>query len=295
MSDHFADHYDQIAAAIAFIRQHQKEQPDLSQIAAQVGLSDYHFQRLFTQWAGISPKRFVQYLTIERAKATMQETNDLLSLSVDVGLSSPSRLHDLFVTIEAMSPGEYKSGGKGLEIHYGLHKTRFGQAVIAMTRRGLCTLQFWDDPSLSVADWLANSWPQATLIEDSRATKELCDRLFAPLSNQTLKPIDEPNAKTLSLLVKGTNFQLQVWRALLQIPLGGLTTYQTIAEMIHRPKAVRAVGSAIGKNPIGYLIPCHRVIRTSGEMSGYRWGLGRKQAIIGWEAAQKSVENNVLK
>lgn len=275
-----AEHYAQIAAAIAFICQHRQTQPSLSEIAAHVGLSDTHFQRLFTQWAGISPKRFVQYLTIERAKATIADTNSLLALSNDLGLSGPSRLHDLFVTIEAMSPGEYKSGGTGLQIRYGLHSTPFGQAAIATTKRGLCALQFWDDPEQTVADWLAAAWPQAALIEDIETTQVLCDRIFNPIATQPTQP--------LTLLVKGTNFQLQVWRALLQIPPAGLTTYQTIASLIDRPKAVRAVGSAIGKNPIGYLIPCHRVIRSSGEMGGYRWGLARKQAILGWEAAQNA-------
>ncbi|MEL6552383.1 MAG: methylated-DNA--[protein]-cysteine S-methyltransferase [Cyanobacteria bacterium J06621_11] len=302
-------HYDQIAAAIAFIRQHRGDQPNLSQIAQQVGLSDYHFQRLFTQWAGISPKRFVQYLTLERAKATILETRSLLELSTDVGLSGPSRLHDLFVTIEAMSPGEFKTGGQGLEIRYGLHSTPFGMAAIATTKRGLCALQFWDDASIAVADWLADCWPQATLIEDVETTRELCDRIFHPIEKNLVekeseektskektpeeKNLEEKKPSTralqpLTLLVKGTNFQLQVWRALLQIPPGGLTTYQTIADIIDRPKAVRAVGSAIGKNPIGYLIPCHRVIRSSGEMGGYRWGLDRKQVILGWEASRKS-------
>ena len=247
-----SDHYAQVAAAIAFIRQYHQRQPTLSQIAAHIGLSDYHFQRLFTQWAGISPKRFVQYLTIERAKANILETNNLLELSIDLGLSGTSRLHDLFVTIEAMSPGEFKAGGAGLEIQYGLHSTLFGQVAIATTKRGLCALQFWDDPAMSVEAWLAKHWPQATLMEDMAMTRKLCDRIFHPIQTNLETISDSHAPQPLTLLVKGTNFQLQVWRALLNVPPGGLTTYQTIANMINRPKAVRAVGSAIGKHPIGY-------------------------------------------
>ncbi|ABW32360.1 methylated-DNA--[protein]-cysteine S-methyltransferase [Acaryochloris marina] len=273
-----SDHYQMVAAAIAFIREHRFEQPALSTVAQHIGLSEYHFQRLFTYWAGISPKRFLQYLTIEQAKATIAQTDSLLTLSEDLGLSGPSRLHDLFVSIEAMSPGEYKNGGEGLEIYNGSHNTLFGTVVIATTKRGICSLQFQDKATLPVDDLLTNTWPNATLTVDQEKTQGLCDRIFLPEMSQPTKP--------LTLLVKGTNFQVQVWRALLQIPLGGLTTYQTIAEMIERPKAARAVGTAIGKNPIGYLIPCHRVIRGSGEIGGYSWGLDRKQAILGWEAAQ---------
>ncbi|EDX86597.1 methylated-DNA-[protein]-cysteine S-methyltransferase [Synechococcus sp. PCC 7335] len=280
LEDDLLDHYQTVAAAIAFIRQHQAKQPDLSAVAQHVGLSEYHFQKLFTHWAGISPKRFLQYLTIEQAKASIARTNSLLELSTNLGLSGPSRLHDLFVSIEAMSPGEYKNGGKGLEIHYGSHATLFGPVAIATTNRGICSLHFQDGSELDAEKLLSSTWPSARLVEDPKQTQALCDRIFSPAMAQSHQP--------LTLLVKGTNFQLQVWRALLQIPSGSLTTYKTIAEMIERPKAVRAVGTAIGKNPIGYLIPCHRVIRGSGEVGGYRWGSDRKQAILGWEAAQSN-------
>lgn len=280
LEDSRSEHYQTVAAAIAFIREHRFEQPGLLAIAQHVGLSESHFQKLFTCWAGISPKRFLQYLTIEQAKATIAQTNSLIALSAELGLSGPSRLHDLFVSIEAMSPGEYKQGDKGLTIYYGWHRTLFGTALIATTQRGLCSLQFIDGSGRSSQDLLAQTWPNATLIEGEEKTQALCDQIFLPEMARLTKP--------LTLLVKGTTFQIQVWRSLLQIPPGGLTTYQTIAEMIERPKASRAVGTAIGKNPVGYLIPCHRVIRGSGEMGGYRWGCDRKQAIIGWEASQEA-------
>ncbi len=289
--------YQQVAAAIAFILQHRGQQPSLSTIAQQVGLSDHHFQRLFTRWAGISPKRFLKFLTIEHAKANISQSSSLSTLSSELGLSGPSRLHDLFVSIEGMSPGEFKAGGEGLKIYHGWHETLFGTVAIATTARGICSLQFWEPEKLesdNLADnksnsekpnnknlWkgqLAKVWPYAELIFDSRATQPLCDRIFSPIATQRAEP--------LTVLLKGTNFQLQVWRALLRIPPGALTTYQTIASMVDRPAAARAVGTAIGKNPIGYLIPCHRVIRASGELGGYRWGIDRKQAILGWEAAQ---------
>ncbi len=277
-----SDRYQKVADAIAFIHQHRSEQPSLSAVAQHLGLSDYHFQRLFTQWAGISPKRFLQYLTVEHAKANIAQTRSLLSLSSDLGLSGPSRLHDLFVSIEGMSPGEFKMGGEGLQIYYGLHDTLFGTVAIAATLRGICSLQFYDADELcgeeSAKAALVQAWPQADLIRGNGVTQPLCDRIFSPIAAQPTEP--------LTLLVKGTNFQLQVWRALLKIPPGALATYQTIASIVDRPTAARAVGTAIGKNPIGYLIPCHRVIRASGEVGGYRWGAERKQAILGWEAAQ---------
>ena len=284
LEDNLLDRYQMVAAAITFIRQHQAEQPDLSAIARHVGLSEYHFQKLFTRWAGISPKRFLQYLTIEQAKANIARTESLLKLSADLGLSGPSRLHDLFVSIEAMSPGEYKNGGEGLEIHYGSHATLFGTVAIAATQRGICLLHFLGDAQgdgePDAGKLLSRTWPHARLVEKPKKMQTLCDHIFSPAMGQPHQP--------LTLLVKGTNFQLQVWRALLQIPIGSLTTYKTIAEIIERPKAVRAVGTAIGKNPIGYLIPCHRVIRGSGEVGGYRWGSDRKQVILGWEAAQSN-------
>ena len=278
--------YEKIAKAIAFIREHRLEQPDLAEIAAHVHLSKHHFQRLFTQWAGVSPKRFLQYLTVEYAKENIAKTESLLDLTHEVGLSSPGRLHDLFVSLEAMSPGEYKSGGAGLRIYYGIHLTPFGRCLIAKTTRGICNLYFLsdvDEPPKAIAErYLRSEWTGAELMFDLDETRELCDRIFA-LTTKTL------NAKAeapLAIHIKGTNFQIQVWRALLRIPFGGYVTYKGLAESIDKPTAARAVGTAVGRNPVGYLIPCHRVIRASGEMGGYRWGLDRKWAIAGWEASR---------
>ncbi|MDS3861103.1 methylated-DNA--[protein]-cysteine S-methyltransferase [Thermosynechococcaceae cyanobacterium BACA0444] len=278
-----SEDYDRIAQAIAFMRQHYLSQPDLATVAQHIGLSEYHFQRLFTRWAGISPKRFLQYLTIEYAKSKINQTQSLLDLTLDVGLSSPGRLHDLFINLEAMSPGEFKGGGAGLQIHYGIHDTPFGKALIATTTRGICNLHFLDAADqLTAEETLRQLWSNAEIIHDVKATQPLHDVIFdASISK---------DKKTLTLLVKGTNFQIQVWRALLKVPFGGMTTYQSVAEMIGRPTATRAVGTAVGNNPIGYLIPCHRVIRASGELSGYRWGLERKTAILGWEASHASCE-----
>ncbi|MBD2110679.1 methylated-DNA--[protein]-cysteine S-methyltransferase [Nodosilinea sp. FACHB-141] len=268
--------YRQIAEAIAFLRQHHLDQPDLAAVARHVHLSEYHFQRLFTRWAGISPKRFLQNLTVDYAKAKIAETKSLMDLTGDVGLSSPSRLHDLFVSLEAVSPGEFKSGGAGLKICYGIHATPFGLCLLAKTARGICNLHFLETPDQAMAEHLLQAeWPRATLVDDQPGTAEECHRIFTP----------DPD-RPLALAVKGTNFQIQVWRALLQIPPGGLTTYQGLAEAIGRPTAARAVGNAIGQNPVGYLIPCHRVIRASGEWGGYRWGPARKTLLLGWEAGQ---------
>jgi AraC family transcriptional regulator of adaptative response/methylated-DNA-[protein]-cysteine methyltransferase len=276
--------YGRMAEAIAFMRQHHRSQPDLKTIAQAVHLSEYHFQRVFTQWAGISPKRFLQYLTVEYAKGRIAETENLLSLTAEAGLSSPGRLHDLFVSLEAMSPGEYKAAGAGLSIRYGLHETPFGQCLIARTDRGICNLQFVevDARSVTVEARLRDQWPAADLVWDPATTAELSDRIFQPRQS----PVGP-----LVLHVKGTNFQIQVWRALLTIPFGGMTTYQGLATAIGRPTAARAIGNAVGRNPIGYLIPCHRVIRGSGELGGYRWGLARKTAMLGWEASHYQRES----
>lgn len=275
-----SEDYKRIAAAIAFIRQHHLEQPNLAVVAQHIGLSESHFQRLFTRWAGISPKRFLQYLTLESAKSRINQTKSLLDLTFDVGLSSPGRLHELFVSLEAMSPGEYKQGGTGLAISYGIHNTKFGQAMIATTARGICNLHFIDSANQQTAEQaLKDLWFNAKVTRDQKATQKLSNMIFDSTSF-------EPK-KSLTLLVKGTNFQIQVWRALLNIPSGGIVTYQTVAEMIGRPTASRAVGNAVGKNPVGYLIPCHRIIRGSGEIGNYRWGTERKNAILGWEGSQK--------
>jgi AraC family transcriptional regulator, regulatory protein of adaptative response / methylated-DNA-[protein]-cysteine methyltransferase len=227
---------------------------------------------------GVSPKRFLQHLTLERTKARMARSSNLLEASASAGLSGPGRLHDLFVTLEAMSPGEYQSGGAGLEIAFGIHESPFGWVLIAATARGICALHFLErETERAAADLLRESWTKACLKLDQARARELGKRIFDPLS--------VPAEKPLALLVKGTNFQVQVWRALLRLPVGTLTTYGRIAARIGCPTAARAVGTAIGANPIAYLIPCHRVIRESGHFGGYRWGETRKAAILGWEAA----------
>ncbi len=275
--DNNQDYY-RITKAIMFMRQHHLNQPDLNTVAQHIGLSKYHFQRLFTKWAGISPKRFWQYLTIEYAKSKLESTKSLLDLTLDVNLSSPSRLHDLFVNLEAMSPGEFKSGGAGLLIRYGIHDTPFGKSLIATTARGVCNLYFLDPTdNLNHEQMLRHSWSNAEIIYDPDATQLFHELIFESVSLKERKP--------LTVLVKGTNFQIQVWRALLRIPFAGMVSYQTVAQMIGHPTATRAVGNAIGNNPISYLIPCHRVIRESGKLGGYCWGIERKIAILSWEAS----------
>ena len=274
-----SEDYHRIARAIAFMRQHHLNQPNLATVAQHIGLSEYHFQRLFTQWAGISPKRFLQYLTVEYAKSKITQTKSLLDLTLDVRLSSPGRLHDLFVNLEAMSPGEFKAGGAGLQIRYGIHDTPFGTSLIATTARGICNLYFLETTDeQTAAQRLRLAWKNAEIIRDEQATQSLRDLIF---NSETLS-----EQKPLTLLVKGTNFQIQVWRALLKLPFGAIATYQTIAQLVARPTAARAVGNAIGNNPIGYLIPCHRVIRESGELGGYGWGVERKTVMLGWEASR---------
>jgi AraC family transcriptional regulator of adaptative response/methylated-DNA-[protein]-cysteine methyltransferase len=269
--------YERIARAIEYLRRHAAEQPDLAAMARHLHLSEHHFQRLFTRWAGVSPKRFLQYLTVEDAKARLASPVSVLDLAGAVGLSGPGRLHDLFVTLEALSPGEYKSGGAGLAIRYGVHDSPFGPALVAASARGVCGLHFLDGDGTATAP-LRASWPQATLREDRAGTAPLAGRIFAPLASRPSAP--------LALLVRGSNFQLKVWRALLELPPGALSTYGAIAKRIRAPTAARAVGSAIGANPIAWLIPCHRVIRESGALSQYRWGVERKAAMLGWEAAR---------
>jgi AraC family transcriptional regulator, regulatory protein of adaptative response / methylated-DNA-[protein]-cysteine methyltransferase len=269
--------YERVACAIEHLWRRAGDQPDLADLARQAHLSEHHFQRLFTRWAGVSPKRFLQYLTVEHAKTRLEASRSVLDVAGDVGLSGPGRLHDLFISLEAMSPGDYKAGGAGLEIRYGIHETRFGPALVAVTGRGICGLHFLQNESDGVS-LLREDWPRAALREDTAATAPLAQRIFAPLHGGSGQP--------LALLVKGTNFQVRVWRALLALPEGTVTTYGQLARCIGAPRSARAVGSAVGANPIAWLIPCHRVIRESGELSRYRWGNTRKAALLGWEAAR---------
>ncbi len=266
--------YRTVEQAIAFLAGNAKRQPDLQEVAAAVGLSEYHFQRLFTRWAGISPKRFLQFLTKEHAKALLDRSANLLDTTVQVGLSSLSRLHDLFITTEAVTPGEYRNRGSGLVIRYGLHATPFGTCLIGITDRGICHLGFVQSSESAAVDELVSRWQQAEMIEDASATAPLVEPIFEA-SLRAREP--------LHLHLRGTNFQLKVWEALLQVEPGGLTTYSQLARRIGDPHAARAVGSAVGANPLPVLIPCHRVIRAVGEFGDYHYGAARKLALLGWE------------
>jgi len=267
--------YQRIEAAIQYLEANAQKQPSLEETAAFVGLSEYHFQRLFTHWAGVSPKRFLQFLTKEEAKRWLAQSENLLDVTHKVGLSSLGRLHDLFIHAEAVTPGEYKTQGAGVEIRYGLHPTPFGECLLAVTPRGICHLSFVEDSEARAIDQLAATWSAAQLMEDKTRT--------APLAQQIFRL--EVGAPRIALHLRGTNFQIKVWEALLNIPSGTVTTYGHIAAKIGNPQAMRAVGSAVGDNPIAYLIPCHRVIRNTGEFGNYRYGSARKKAILFYEFA----------
>ena len=270
--------YQRIEQAIHFLEEHAGRQPSLEDVAAHIGLSPYHFQRLFSAWAGISPKRFLQYLTVEHAKQRLRASASVLDAALDVGLSGPGRLHDLFVGVEAMTPGEYKARGRELVLEYGFHPSPFGECLIAITARGICSLAFVgpQEREAAVAD-LAAAWQEATLVENPRASREIVERIFT----------GGRETGSLRVLLKGTNFQLKVWEALLRIPEGAVVSYGDLAAAMGQPDAQRAVGTAVGRNPIAYLIPCHRVLRNSGEIGGYRWGTPRKRAILALEAARQ--------
>ena len=270
-----SEDYLRIEQAILYLENHFKDQPNLDEVAANVGLSEYHFQRLFTRWAGVSPKRFLQFVTKESAKDLLDKSENLLDTTHQVGLSSLGRLHDLFVNTEAMSPGEYKSRGEGVTIRYGIHLTPFGKCLIGLTERGICRLGFVQGSEGEAIDNLVNDWTEAKMIEDYRATASLVGPIFDLRFNTRIKP--------LTLHLRGTNFQLKVWEALLQIPAGSVSTYEGIASRIGNPSALRAVGTAVGHNPIAVLIPCHRVIRKAGEFGKYRYGALRKKALLARE------------
>ena len=266
--------FKRIEQAINYIRSHFKEQPTLDEIATAVNLSPYHFQRLFTRWAGVSPKKFLQYITLEYAKSHLKQQKSIFDVAIDAGLSGTSRLHDLFVKVEAMTPGEYKNRGKHLTIYYSNLETIFGPACIASTEKGICYLAFGD--MITAHKELSDMFPQANLIH-----------LEQTIHHQAINFLKNPKKALapLNLHIKGTDFQLKVWDALLKIPLGELTTYGNISHYLNNPNANRAVGTAVGSNPVSFIIPCHRVIRSSGELGGYHWGLNLKVAMIGWEAA----------
>ena len=277
------DDYDRVEQAILFLEENYRSQPSLEEMAGRVHLSKYHFQRMFSRWAGISPKRFMQVLTLNHARTLLADSQNVLDTALEAGLSGPGRLHDLFVTVEAATPGEIKRGGEGMSIRYGWHASPFGECLLALTERGLCGLAFTHASGRAVAlEELRARWPLARLIEDAPATAPTAGRIFARGREHAGTPLPLP----LPLYVQGTNFQVNVWRALLKIPPGALVSYQDVARMIGRPNALRAVGSAVGGNPVAYLIPCHRVIRKAGGFGNYRWGAVRKKAMLAWEDAQ---------
>ena len=273
--------YDRVEQVICYLQENFREQPELKDVSDHMGLSEYHFQRLFKQWAGISPKRFVQYLTAEYARERLQMCHSVLETAYDAGLSGPGRLHDLTVNVYAMTPGEIKTGGDGLTVTYGFHETPFGDCLIGVTERGVCGLDFLSSSARDEALFaMHESWPNARFALDAYSTQAAIDQIFG-----------RDDQREISLLLKGTNFQIRVWEALLKIPHGALVTYGTVADRIGQPTASRAVGNAVGCNPIAFLIPCHRVIRKSGVIGDYRWNTVRKHAIIAWEAAQHESED----
>jgi len=272
--------YARIEAAILYLEEHFRDQPGLDEVAGAAGLSPHHFQRLFRRWAGISPKRFGQFLTLDYAKAQLEASASVLDAAYDAGLSGPSRLHDLFVTYEAMSPGAFKQGGDGVDIAYGVHPSPFGPCFVGQTERGICALGFAHDHEIdagAVCAEFVRRWPAARFREDRAATEPVVARIF---DDQ-----EWTGAEPLRLAVCGTNFQLKVWEALLRIPPGRITSYHALAQALGLPRSARAVGGAVAANPISYLIPCHRVIRRSGLISNYEWGRPRKRVMLGWEAA----------
>ncbi len=267
--------YERIAAAIQFIKRNVRNQPTLAEIASGIGMSSFHFQRLFQRWAGVSPKRFLQFLTVEYAKQLLKQSKSVLDTTYELGLSGPARLHDHFVSLEAVTPGEYKKRGAGLQIRYGVHPSPFGSILLAVTERGVCWLSFPLDDSIQVElDSLQRFWQGAEFLADEKGTGVVSERIFNREGNR-----DAP----LTVLVKGTNFQINVWKALLRIPPGLICSYHQIALAIGAPFASRAVGNAIAANSVGYLIPCHRVVRKAGAVGDYRWGNIRKRALIAWE------------
>jgi len=267
--------YARIEQAIRFIEDNAYRQPDLNEVAARIGLSEYHFQRLFTRWAGISPKRFLQFLTRENAKTLLARSGNLLDATYAAGLSSPGRLHDLFVQTEAVTPGEYKSRGAGVEIAYGFHPSPFGECLLAITGRGICFLAFVETDRDSALEQLKQTWANAAFSEDPARTAPFVEKIFNPSSSVPIP-----------LHLRGTNFQIKVWEALLRLSPGQVTSYESLAEQVCTSRAARAVGNAVAHNPVAYLIPCHRVLQKSGNFGNYHYGPVRKKAILGWEMAQ---------
>jgi AraC family transcriptional regulator of adaptative response/methylated-DNA-[protein]-cysteine methyltransferase len=271
--------YDVVRRAIGHIRGHWREQPEIDAIAEAAGVTPTELHHLFRRWAGLTPKAFLQALTLDGARQLLRDSASVLDATYEVGLSGPGRLHDLFVTHEAMSPGEWKTGGEGLTIRFGFHPSPFGSALVMATERGLAGLAFADpgEEPAALAD-MKRRWPRATYVEDSARTAVVAKRIFDPTQWQQSQP--------LRVVLIGTDWEVRVWEALMQIPMGRLVTYSDIAGKVRSPAAARAVGAAVGKNPVSFVVPCHRVVGKSGELTGYHWGITRKRAMLGWEAGQ---------
>jgi AraC family transcriptional regulator, regulatory protein of adaptative response / methylated-DNA-[protein]-cysteine methyltransferase len=271
--------YDVVRRAIGHIRGHWREQPEIEAIAEAAGVTPTELHHLFRRWAGLTPKAFLQALTLNAARQLLRDSASVLDATYEVGLSGPGRLHDLFVTHEAMSPGEWKSGGEGLTVFFGFHPSPFGSALVMATERGLAGLAFADpgEEPAALADMKAR-WPRAAYVEDSARTAAVAKRIFDPAQWQQSQP--------LRVVLIGTDWEVRVWEALMQIPMGRLVTYSDIAGKVRSPAAARAVGAAVGKNPVSFVVPCHRVVGKSGELTGYHWGITRKRAMLGWEAGQ---------
>ena len=279
--DHISnlDDYERVRSVLANLTENWRDQPSLEELAKPVGLEPEQLQRLFSRWAGLTPKAFLQALTLDHARAMLKDSASILETSLEVGLSGPGRLHDLFVTHEGMSPGAYKTKGSGVIISYGFHPSPFGLALVMVTAQGLCGLGFSDvgGEAASLAD-MQRRWPNATYVENSAQTAPYAAQIFAPEKWQDGQP--------LRVTFIGSDFEIRVWESLLKIPMGRAVTYGDIASSIDKPNAARAVGAAVGRNPISFVVPCHRVIGKSGALTGYHWGLTRKRAILGWEAGQ---------
>jgi AraC family transcriptional regulator of adaptative response/methylated-DNA-[protein]-cysteine methyltransferase len=276
--------YQRIEQAIRFIRENVDVQPDLEQVASSIGLSPYHFQRLFRQWAGISPKRYLAFLTVEQGKRLLAQSRSVMQASFDVGLSSPSRLHEQFISVQAMTPGEFKNHGEGVEIRYGVHTSPFGDMLLAQTQKGICFIAFVDQAGgVDELARLKRLYDKATLKLDYDATALTVQRVFRPA---------KPSDPKIHLAIRGTNFQINVWRALLRIPYGQVMSYQQLAGEAGRADAVRAVANAVAANPVNVLIPCHRVLRINGEIGGYRGGTDLKKTLLAWEAFSVEQEDD---
>jgi AraC family transcriptional regulator, regulatory protein of adaptative response / methylated-DNA-[protein]-cysteine methyltransferase len=283
--------YARIETAIGQILTERDTPPSLEDLASRAGLSPFHFQRVFKRWAGVSPKQFARYLSVTYAKEALERSVPILDAALNTGLSGPSRLHDLFVSIEAMTPGEYKAQGRALVIRYGVVDVPFGRTLFLMTKRGVCGVDFTDGHDAAALERAKRNWPLSRFEPDDVAARDMAERIFGMTSQR------DPNRST-PLLLRGTNFQLQVWSALLRVPEGGAASYGDIAKAIGKPKASRAVGAALAANTLAYVIPCHRVLRATGLFKSYRWGTARRWAMLGWEAARcsascdKQTENN---